>query len=516
MQKKRKEKRRDSRVWKRFLDTIIQQLPLYIAQYPPSDQLLLNEFFTLLKEYNVDIVTNREKLSTRLENFSQIYRKDKRYLQFPFLWFIVDFFANANRLLSVTDFYADDFYEYLVSFLRGDSQTLGVFNLLRDTVPLTDPKWEELQYACYTPRFLNADELQILVLIYSMISDTQVEVLDPKKLRKVITNQVLSYNTYRSLSKFFTTLNCIWNIYINFDSVDLTWIYFFVQLPPSTSLTEIIDFNNQINTTLTTSYVYQVQGTSNTYLGLLTVPKDLMNHLEVLFKNFQKQGKIHSYQLKKVIEVRTSASIVQYRSEKGWVPISNSKWKQIIDQMTTLQPRSHKKNVTPFFITPSLNQNWNYKLYDSPCQVIDLFCKAFGGYYFENLPYASKNTNHFPHFSKPEANLLRKLYRAKVASISFFPSNLISEFSLSRYWIEIPKIPFFQLIRLLTYLPFSQVYFTENGIYLWTILTLKLVNRIRKGLKWKVIPITDAHFRHPFSNEWFNCTRLGWKNPAIL
>jgi hypothetical protein len=516
MQKKRKEKRRDSKVWKRFLDIIIQQLPSYIAQYPLSDQVLLNEFLTILKEYNVDIVTNREKIFDQLRISSQNYRDDERYLQLPFLWFVVDYFENASRLLRVTDFYADNFYEYLVSSLRGDSQTLGAFNLLRDTIPLNEQIWEELQYKCNSPSPLNNNELQVLEIVYSLISKSYIDLLNPNKIKKAITMQVPVYDTKRSVSKFFATLNGLWNILYNLAAFDLCRVYFFIQLEKSCSLAQIIDFQDDKNTTLLASVVYHVENIPNSYMGILIVPELLLTNLQSYIHYFHIQGKILSYKLEKITEIRISTSLAQYKETKGWQKTSNSRWVQITKQLTSFRQRKPKQSLESYFLTESLNNNWHFQMYDNPIEVVRLFCKSARNYTYNNLPYNLTDENNPLYFSKNELTLLRTLYGSKISLLWFFPSRLISEFSLDRYWVEIPDIPIFQLNKFLVILPFAQIYSNEKGYYLWTALTPELAHMIKKDLNWVVSPITRAYFTSFYSEKWFDSKIQQWRTPLVL
>ncbi len=94
------------------------------------------------------------------------------------------------------------------------------------------------------------------------------------------------------------------------------------------------------------------------------------------------------------------------------------------------------------------------------------------------------------------------------------------EFSLDSYWIKLPELPLErQLIKLLQYLPFSTLFFTETGTktnYMWSILSPELVEWIKKDLNWVVIPVIQEYYYQESRINWFDSKKLQWVTPKVL
>lgn len=86
--------------------------------------------------------------------------------------------------------------------------------------------------------------------------------------------------------------------------------------------------------------------------------------------------------------------------------------------------------------------------------------------------------------------MLKELIQRNVIQIGFYSNSLLREFSSEYYWIQLPHMPFNQLVRLLEWLPQCFTLFTEKRIHLWTYLTSELMNWIRNDLKWPIFVIS--------------------------
>jgi len=89
--------------FKRFIKTIVNQLPAHIEGYPPTDQVLLNDFLSVLQHYE-EADNQRNRLSKRFEWYIKSISGTEQYLQIPFLWFTYNYFWNANLLLNISKF----------------------------------------------------------------------------------------------------------------------------------------------------------------------------------------------------------------------------------------------------------------------------------------------------------------------------------------------------------------------------------------------------------------------------
>ena len=60
------------KTWKKFMKTILSQIPVYIVNYPPPDQIILNEFISILQNYEVDTQKARKQFFESFEGFQQL------------------------------------------------------------------------------------------------------------------------------------------------------------------------------------------------------------------------------------------------------------------------------------------------------------------------------------------------------------------------------------------------------------------------------------------------------------
>jgi len=163
---------------KKYIKTILDQLPQYIDAYHPEEQEILNEFLSILSHYE-EADYKREELGNKLDSYRKETISRDKFLILPFYWFLETYLRNAFVSLSVSKFHSASFYEYVVKHLRGSHQTKGVFKLIQTRIGLSSLKWEELQYECnklITP--LTNDQLQILDIVYSCIKELGVQSLD--------------------------------------------------------------------------------------------------------------------------------------------------------------------------------------------------------------------------------------------------------------------------------------------------------------------------------------------------
>jgi hypothetical protein len=162
--------------FKRSIQTVIDQFPNYIKKYPSEEQVILNEFLSVLHHYD-KADYQRAFLSKNIEDYiKQIHQNDSLYRTTPFLWFTDTFLQNSILLLNLASFHGASFYQYLLKPLLGDSATIGCFKLIVNQCALTDLAWEELQNFCTKQKDLLVDE------------ELQNRRLDPMRLDSVYSN----------------------------------------------------------------------------------------------------------------------------------------------------------------------------------------------------------------------------------------------------------------------------------------------------------------------------------------
>ncbi|MFX0210017.1 MAG: hypothetical protein ACFFDT_28815, partial [Candidatus Hodarchaeota archaeon] len=222
------------------------------------------------------------------------------------------------------------------------------------------------------------------------------------------------------------------------------------------------------------------------------------------------------YELTSFAQQRKSTSFALYKVEKGWRAFSLTKWRQIVKSLQTQHPRKKRSSKQSFFITPIYSNTWSYKKYNHPFKLISLLCKSPFVFSFDELPLGSTDVGVNFRLSSSELNILKELFRHQAIQLNFRPVRLIQEYSLNTYWIKLPKIPLEQLSRLLAWLPFSQLFFTEMDIHMWTYLTPNLAHWLRTDLKWVVRPIVLNHYRQNLTIDWFNPETLKWRTPFVL
>lgn len=502
---------------KRFLLTIIERLPAYIAKYPQiEDYQFLTDFFDVLKFHD-----NRTYFTIKSEEYLDVYyRKHKKYFELPFLWFTTDYLNTANRILNADRFDQDRFYQYVVKHLRSNNKTQGIFDLVRDLTPLTSRKWECLQYSCNKITVpLTKAQLLILETVLSLIPKAGLRNLTHQRLQSAVTYRRKKMPKERrkkrreshELQKCLTSLETLWNIRFYPSVFDLDRLYFYFQLSDSSSLSEILGLTDPINTTLGASTVYREKNFNN-YLGILLLPKEMMKSMTIYLKQCGKHRKIKLYEVRKVIDIQISQSIKLYEAGKGWRALSKAEKRGIIGKS---QKQTEKYVISPHFYT-----DWHFqedREHGTPSQFVDLYCKAIKiAFGFDDLlskdPSKKKNFR----FSKSEQDLLSYLYDRKVIQFNFNPIRLMRDFSLDEFWIKPPKdISQNYFLNVISYLPYSFIISTKKNTFIWTRLTPEFVEWLSIDLGWSVISVIEQ-YAGKTKKEWFSHKTHEWISPRLL
>ena len=498
------------------MKTILSQLPSRISKYPPSEQIYLNEFLSIIQSYNADTQNDRNQLILRFDKSIHKYYASQDIRDLPFLWFVVSYLSNASRLLSVSSFHADDFYYYLVKHLRGDSNTIGAFHLIAKRTPLSDLAWEKLQYACTKLSVpLTSEEIHVLETIHDLCIETGIDALNPSRIKAIIENRIKKPKITQKLNQLFTRLDALWYSRYFPPSIDLEFLNFHFQLSESSSLEKIINFHDLANTTLSCSSVYRIRGFQNMFFGNLIIPTQYFETLQNYLQNCERQGLLIIHELSKVNTTRMGASLFLYKANRGWNNPTTTEKRRLAQLLKTKHPRK-KRVKLPLFLSPAFNEFWHYNLNSKPSQIIELCCKFIRSFSYKMLPLGMKNSHENLRFSKSELSQLKDLFFNQVIHVFFVPIRLLHEFSLDFYWMKIPKIPLVQLSRFLAWLPYSILYFTEKDINIRAYLTHELAQWIRNDLKWTIMPIIEVFSPHQLLFEWFSTSNHQWKLPIVL
>lgn len=505
--------------FKRFIKTILEQLSTHIAEYPPADQLLLTDFLSVLQCYE-EADYQRNKLSQRFETYKNRTLGTDKYLRTPFLWFSESYFSNAILLLNVSKYHADTFYEYLVKHLRDSANILGVYSLVLDHIPLTNIKWEQLQYSCEKLLIpLIKIQLQILNAVYSYITEEGVYSLDPRKLKAAIVKKVEFPRKIRpseELTRLFTQVDARWFLRFSSPAFGLNRVFFHIELKGSTSLADVIDFQDPGNTVLTVSDVYRSNDLSNTYTGAFLVPTKEIEQLKIHLQICEQQGYLILKEFSTITTGSISASLTHYQAKNRWKIPSQTKLKRLTPLLKRKHPRERQPEQLTLFSPPPSTLQWHFSQHPLPTKIIKFYCERANDYSYPNLPLQLINVQYPESFSRPEIGLLRQLLYNQVVMIGFVPLRLVYEFSLDWYWIILPRIPFFQLKRFLSLFPFSEISVTENSINIRVRLPPKLVNWIKNDLNWPVISIIPEFLPPTIQFDWFNALKLEWQTPDIF
>ena len=501
-------------VLKRFIETIVNQISVHMDKYSLEDQKCLNRFLKVLQKYQIDTQIARETLFTQIREFIDHYRPTTEYLRLPFLWFAVTYFENANRLLSVADFHGKQFYKYLLENLHDRPGIKGAFQLIREGTPLTDLKWEQLQYSCNKLSVpLTSEQLRVLETIISDLTEGGIRAINKRHLKNTIGNQVPSLDSTKALTRFFSLIDARWSLWYYLPAFGLDRIYFHLQLSESTTLKDIIDFKDKANTTLRTSRVYRIRDYQKIYTGILVIPRELNSQLKTYLRHRESQGEIFIQELKTIDNARRSTSITYYQDNKGWKTFFPTTQKRLVKKLKTTSPRKGRKKSTLLFITPPVNTVWDYHRLSNSSEVIALLCKFAGSFSFNRLPLGSRE---FIQLSTIEKNLLKRLMKQRVVNVIFFSNLLRLDFSLDEYWIKAPLMPLKQLARLLDWLPYSLIDYTDANIYIQTVLDSKIVNMLKNDLNWVIIPIIEEHTSINPELNWYDLKKERWISPKIL
>lgn len=494
---------------KHNINTILNGLTSNINNYASVEKEMLIDLISILKYYE-EAEYKRRKLSSRIDKYIEVHIRTEQYLRTPFLWFSISFLSNAKTILSVAKYHAEEFYSYLIDFMR------KVFQLIRKSTSLFDlDAFELLQYECNKLQVpLTNNQLQALNGLYSDIKRLGYRALNPQRIRTRFHNYINSTSDSRDTMSVFKLLDIQFFLLFNQRAFDLEQLFIHFQLNDDTSIGEIIDFQNLANTVLCSSDLFEVRGKIKTYVGLLVSPTQFSDKLEKYLQKCVDQGKLILHDLTRITISQWYVSLALYQAEKGWSTFNPTQFRRLAHQLKIKKPR--KVRLNPFFTTPPFKPIWHFQLHDQPSEVIRLYCEIPREVTFEDLPLNPINQQANFKFSPDQLFILRELYRNQVLHIGFRSHRLWDEWGLDAFWIKIPLIPLKQLVRLLQWLPFTGLFRSEHYIYFFARLTANWIKWIKDNFKWSILPLIQARFPLQLQYEWYDEEILQWKLPLVL
>jgi len=507
--------RRETR--NRFLSTILSQIPPLIPQYPSNEQEILTQFYELLAQNKVDTFKQRECFLESIETLTNEFHTLDRYIETPFLWFSVTFLLNAQRLLVEATFHADSFIQYLVRALRGDEEVLGVFQLLRQKISVNDTKWEKLQYFCNIDLSnpLSEKQMEIIKVLYSLVNKTPLQGMNQYHITKVIAEKVSVNSQFRGLHHLFSRLDARWGVWMFPPVFELSLVMFMIKTLKSDF--DLNAFKLDCNYVMGMSNVFKLPEEENVFSGFVYVPKRLLNVLIDYFMEKENENKIEIICLEPVTSVQAGTSLALYLERIGWEnQLIPKKFLDSVERRGVYKADTHSTSIS--CVTPNMKLGkFTYKKLDLPEQAIKLYIKMYSSVSFTNLPIGLKGDLQTSAITQSDLALLSKFFAKKAAAPTFQLRNVLSEFSLDLFWIEIPPNSFNTSLTFLHWLPMSSLFTTtQDKMILVSQLTPNISNWIKNNLGWNIFSI-QPYFRSKIMlDSFYNYQELKWATPEIL
>ncbi|MFW9853842.1 MAG: hypothetical protein ACFFFG_02210 [Candidatus Thorarchaeota archaeon] len=490
---------------KKLLQTVIDQLPPYIERYSSEEQKLLTVFFETLKYYE-EADFQRERLSKRFLDYNRQYYQARTYLKYPFLWFSIDYFETANLMLSLAEYDGRSFYAYLAKPFKRHSQTEGGFLLIKNQIPLESQLWEQLQLIC-TRIELNLTEAQLFALknVYQTIKERGIHSLRSRQLKKQITTDTHTFPTMRELASFFKLLGSKWNLWFHTPAFGLKYLYFHLKLAENTPLTRIIDFQNSKDRTLCASRIHRVPDRENEYSGYLVIPEAFLEDLKGFMEHNEHIHRVLSLEMDEILTERVSFSLARYSLGKGWQDSS---------------PPGSITHDYNFYITPEFNQTWHYTQFSDPLALIQFFCQHRAIYYFEDLPLdpipTKRQNRDIIKQSARERGLLKFLYDKNVCALAFDSPRLHYNYSPYLFEIKSSVSSLNDLNQVITGLPYTRMFFSEEHLFLWAFLTSKDAESLETEYNCQTRQVISYHYPQRIKFSWYDSRNSAWHPPMIL
>jgi len=505
--------------WKKFLRVIVNNLPRYINKYPDTEKRIVSEFITIIKDFDAETTERRQNLSKKFLQFIESYYLTDLYYKLPFLWFAIQYFTYANIELSVELFRTGEFYRYLVKAFKGDKEEgwEGAFDLIKLVTPLTDKKWETIQKKCVElldP--LSQNDYQRLNIIYNDILNPKFNTFNQKQICQRINL------SKKDATSFFKKLDSGWTFIFHFPAFDLKRIICHIELSPNYVITDIANFGDPSSQFLSASEIYRKVGSTTEFYCIFYSPIKDINLFKMFLDILLELGYLQSYSLNEVERIRLTTSYRSYkpshtseerkikgkRRREGWSRPDGAQFNRILNKIGKSDVKDQvQPNLT--YTSPEPNQRWFYKEHKLPDQVIKTFCSFQRYFEFSSLPTRNNSKG-----QRDLLNIMKEMIRKRVAYPFYISYRLLYSFSLKKYLVKVPKSSKIQSETLLELLPFCQLFYVKENIFLYTHLTSELKEFLRKN-NWQPVGIERTHYPEPISFDWFDIDNLEWKSPRF-
>jgi hypothetical protein len=446
-----------------------------------------------------------------IEEYEKQLRSDMpAFRECPFHWFCSTFLTRANIFLNLDGFHATNFYRHLSESLLGDSNTTGCFKLIASRTTLTDLLWEELQLFSTRQKVpLRDEELQVIQAVYAFLPSAGFHSLNMNQLQAIVPDVEPG-----NLLRFFGLYEDQWVPWFSTSAMGLKQYYVHFQLSKSILLKDFIDFDNPENTTLCNSRLYRLLDFEKTYSGYLVIPDHCEHQLLEYLQQCDLDGQILLYEQTEVSDVYSGMSLDLYQPKKGWRKSLPQRIKRLTQPLASKHPKKSEPTYPTHYISSPFNKAWKFTHHPKPDTIIRLYCTIN-----QKAPFNTMNIRNlrlYFNISGFEHLILKELYQQGIYQLTFYLNRLIYEFSLNNNLIQLPLMPFNQIKRLVTWLPYSRVTYTDKNIQIWTYLPKEVKKWLKKELRLKIAPVA-LHISNPNPEvSWFDSESLHWNIPQVL
>ena len=495
---------------KRSIQTNINQLQKYLVKFELSERELITEFLAVVNHFD-EADNKRETLTKHFNQYSEQVRITSEYLTTPFLWYTVILAEQAICNLSISRFHALEFYKFLLYQLR------DLHQLIKKGIKLSSYKYEHLQIKCGKADFtLTSDELEMLKTTYSAIESDKSESLRSKYIkRKIIANIAISskYKRDSEISRFYTLIGGKWWFQYTSSCFGLDRVFFHIRLERNVEINQILDLNDSNNTVLGLSDVYLLINSKDEYIGAFLIPNRDIEILHDYLRQCEQKNYLKLKEFTIVTQKRRNATIALYKPDSGWQILPTKEQKEIIQHL-------HLQEVEEKEIDyPLVPPQWSFTEYPYPLDLIKLYCKSPDQFSYSRLPFdkiKGEKGKNSQQLSIAEIGILKYLINKKALEVGFTPWRLVHNYSVSEYFIKLPKIPLDKLAPFLKVIPYRETYFLEQTIYIRTLLPVEIVSLIKNDLKWTIHQVSRTHPIPDLNFSWFDSRRLQWIRPKVL
>jgi hypothetical protein len=495
---------------KRSIQTILDLLPNYLLRFELYEREMITDFLAVINNFE-EADNNRLSLINQFDRYSEKVRKTTEYHTTPFLWFTVILTEQAICNLSISRFHALEFYKFLLYQLR------DLHKLIKKEIKLSSYEYEELQIKCGKADFkLTSDELEMLKTTFSAIESGKSESLRSKYIkRKIITNIAISskYKRESEISRFYTLIDGKWWFQYTSSCFGLDRVFFHIHLESNIEINQIIDFNDSNNTVLGQSDVYQLLNSKDEYMGAFLIPDRDIERLHDYLRQCEQKNYLKIKEFAIVTQKRRNTTLTLYKPDSGWQILPKKEQKDIIQQFQ-LQKVEEKE-----IDYPRVPPQWSFTEYPYPLDIIKLYCKSPDQFSYSRLPFdkiKGEKGKNSQQLSIAEIGILKYLINKKALEVGFTPWRLVYNYSVSEYFIKLPKISIEKLAPFLKVFPYRETYFLERNIYIRTLLPVEIVSLIKNDLKWTIHQVSRTHPIPDMNFSWFDNTRLEWISPKVL